>query len=659
MKRIFTLITILVCVFLSNEYVASQESSGPVTMKEVVVTGTRFEREIEKVPANITIITGDDIRASGAQSVPELIQFLGGVIVRDLNGNGNNQVVDMGGFGESADRHVLVLVDGRRVNPIDMSGVRWTTIPIENVERVEILHGSGSVLYGDNAVGGVINIITKTIKRKHEFRGEYGVGNLDTKKGTMEMAFNHGGTGIQFGFNRFRTDGYRDRSEAQRSNFNFKITHDTGGVISLLFEGDISSADYQWPGSLTETQMNQNREQSLNPNDQGSDEDMTALMGLRADFNDNGVLTLNLSRRAEDRESDMASWWSFMCFDVTTHGITSQYVLDRNLFSRDNRLTLGVDYYRTDYEASQGAFKGAKTNKYDHTRTSIAGYVQNECNIIPSLVLNTGVRYESPKLRLGGDLGGNLVEREIHKGEWAWNIGAAYSLNQNAGIFGRIYRSFRYPTVDEYMNLFTGAINDSLRHETALGYEAGVRISKTKRVNLQMRLFLLDVDDEIAWNNTTNQNENLEDTRHMGGELNFDIGPLDIMRFYGSIGYLSAKFTSGDNDGKKIPLVPEWKGNMGIRLNPFDNLTMRLQYNYVGKRFFGNDYANTQKKMDDYGTVDFYLCYKLKRVEFFLNGKNIFNEKYSDWGFYNSWNNTFNYYPMPEAIYYGGLRLNF
>lgn len=659
MKRVLMIFCIFLMIITLNNSVNAKENREPFTMKEVVVTGTRYEREIDKVPANITVIREKEIRESGAQSVPELIQFLSGVIVRDLNGNGNNQVVDMGGFGDSADRHVLVLVDGRRVNPIDMSGVRWTTIPIENVERVEILHGAGSVLYGDNAVGGVINIITKTIRGRHEFRGEYGIGNLDTKKGTMQMGFISKGTGIQFGFTQFRTDGYRDRSETERSNFHFKIRHETESVLSIFFEGDVNSVDYQLPGALTETQMNENREQAVNPNDQGKDEDMTSLMGFEADFGENGLLTLTLSRRAENRESDMASWWSFMDFDVTTYGIVSQYVLDKEIFSKENRFTFGVDFYDTDYEASRGAFKGAKTNTYDHSRQLVAGYFQNECTLLPGFILNTGLRYESPKLRLGGNLAGNLVEYRVHEGEWAWNIGASYSFTPDFSAFARIYRAFRYPTVDEYMSLFTGAINQELKQETAIGYEIGAKVLKLKKFRMDMRAFLLNVDDEIAWNNNTNQNENLEETRHMGGEINFNISPLKIMSIYGSLGYLSAKFTKGENDGKKIPLVPKWKGNLGMRLSPWDGLNLRLQYNYVGERYFGNDYANTQKKMDDYGTVDFYLSYKVKKLEFFLNGKNIFNKKYSDYGYYTSWNNTYNYYPMPECIYYGGLRFTF
>jgi outer membrane cobalamin receptor len=164
MKRSFGAGVVALSVLLSSGLFAEEAQKTPrtdVMMKEVVVTGTRFEERIERIPANITVIDEEDIKNSNAGSIPDLLRSQEGIVVRDLLGTGKTAQVDLRGFGESAPYNVLVLVDGRRVNEIDLSGVDWTQIPIENIERIEILRGTGSVLYGDNAVGGVINIITR------------------------------------------------------------------------------------------------------------------------------------------------------------------------------------------------------------------------------------------------------------------------------------------------------------------------------------------------------------------------------------------------------------------------------------------------------------------------------------------------------------------
>ncbi len=657
---IFTLVA-LFTLSLSSRAEDRDISREPVeTLEEVVVTGTRTEQRIERVPAHVAIITEDQIRASGAQSVPEVLRSLGGVMVRDLNGNGNNQNIDMGGFGETADRHVAVVVNGRRINPIDQSGIRWSTIPLENIQRIEILHGSGNVLYGDNAVGGVINIITK------EWQGEAGVnvelatGSHNTQKAHVNTSFGKDDVGVILGATLFKTDGYRDRSEKDQAHFYSKINAYVSDTSSLFVETSVSQADFQLPGPLTEAERDENRRQAGNPEDEGKDMDMSFVAGAEKDWGDLGRLNLSLSHRREERNTDMASWWSFMQYDTETNGLTSKYVLERPLWEHENRLTLGVDAYHTAYDALGGAFKGATTNVFDHSKRSLAGYAQEEFNVKESLLLNFGVRYEKPKTKLGADLAGSVTQEELEEGEWAWNVGLAWSFMPKSKVYGRVYRSFRYPAVDEYTNLFTGDVNTTLKQETALGYEAGIRMVAASQWTFNVRAYLMDLKDEISWNSITNQNENLDETRHLGGEFDVRYQPVKFITFYGRGGYTKAEFTKGENDGKSIPLVPKWKANAGMEIHALPECLLKIQYNYIGKRYFGNDYSNAQKEMEAFHTLDLYASYRVSRMlEIFLNAENIFGEEYSDYGYYNDWNGTYNYYPMPEAVLFGGVRLTF
>src|SRR4030042_6190237 len=130
-----------------------------IKIEEVVVTATRTEEEIEKIPSNVTVITQEDIKKSTATTIQDLLRNEDGLIIRDYYGTGTKSTVDMRGFAKGV--NTVILIDGRRINEIDLSGVDWNTIPLENVERIEIVRGTGSILYGDNAMAGVINIITK------------------------------------------------------------------------------------------------------------------------------------------------------------------------------------------------------------------------------------------------------------------------------------------------------------------------------------------------------------------------------------------------------------------------------------------------------------------------------------------------------------------
>ena len=129
----------------------------------VIVSAARTEQSTVTIPAAINIITQDDIEASGASNVSEVLRNQGGIYLTDLYGTGTHSKVAMRGFSsESAASNTLVIVDGRRLNNIDLSAPDLNSISIKDIERIEIIQGSAGTLYGDQAVGGVINIITKS-----------------------------------------------------------------------------------------------------------------------------------------------------------------------------------------------------------------------------------------------------------------------------------------------------------------------------------------------------------------------------------------------------------------------------------------------------------------------------------------------------------------
>jgi iron complex outermembrane receptor protein len=152
----------LIAVFFLIVY-AGNAASGEtpaIQLEPIVVTPSRFETGVTGITSSFSVISGDEINNDNG-SVLDILRRQAGVHVSDYYGNSAKASVDLRGFGETAQMNTLVLVDGRRVNSSDLSGVDWYQIPKEVIERIEIMKGSGSVLYGDNAAGGVINIITK------------------------------------------------------------------------------------------------------------------------------------------------------------------------------------------------------------------------------------------------------------------------------------------------------------------------------------------------------------------------------------------------------------------------------------------------------------------------------------------------------------------
>ena len=130
---------------------------------KLIVNGTRLDQNnIENLPLNISVITAEDINLSPAKTIPELLSFQPGI--QKISQFGNHAVrsnIDIRGFGARGVENTLILLDGKRLNDNDQSSINFSAIPMKNIERIEIIKSAGGVLYGDGAVGGVINIITK------------------------------------------------------------------------------------------------------------------------------------------------------------------------------------------------------------------------------------------------------------------------------------------------------------------------------------------------------------------------------------------------------------------------------------------------------------------------------------------------------------------
>ncbi len=238
----------------------------PSVEDPIIVSATRWETSGIPTSSSIKIITRDQIIESGAKNVTEVLQGQGGLQITDLFGDGSRSIIDMRGFGSSGSANTLILIDGRRINNTDLASPSLNNVFIKDIERIEITQGSSAVLYGDQAVGGVVNIITR---RPTEFDAEielgYGSYDYQSQIGHISHKFENG-TGVRASAERKRTDGYR---------VNNKTSYDNG-FINLSYEGDKSwiFAEYQrtdeylgLPGALTEAQLDISRKQTLFPRD--------------------------------------------------------------------------------------------------------------------------------------------------------------------------------------------------------------------------------------------------------------------------------------------------------------------------------------------------------------------------------------------------------
>ena len=150
---------------------------GNAELEPMVVSALRLETETKNLSVRVQVIDAEKIEQSGSTDLVGLLRKEANLQVRSTSGNSARSTVSMGGFGENGQLRTLVLLDGHRVNAIDMSAINWYSIPLALVESIEVIRGGQSGTYGNHAVGGVIKINTKAPRLKP-------AGSLETSAGS-------------------------------------------------------------------------------------------------------------------------------------------------------------------------------------------------------------------------------------------------------------------------------------------------------------------------------------------------------------------------------------------------------------------------------------------------------------------------------------------
>ena len=657
------------CFFgLLNGFVFAVEDEESYTLDTIVVTGTRTEKVAERIPANITVIDEEDIKNSNAKNVVDLLQTEEGIIVRDLLGNGKNAQVDLRGYGETAPYNTLVLVDGRRVNSIDLSGVDWTQIPIEQIERIEVVRGTGSVLYGDNAVGGVINIITKIPSEKTALALAGTVGSYERNKAQLSV---NGGKDNLFGSlyaSYDETDGYRDNNNFRARDVGGKIVFDPTEFLSLNLSGSYHSDDFGLPGPLTQQEEDDDRKATTRHFDEGQSTDRYIRAGFELDFGNYGSFVTDFSYRNRETEATFVSFTSAADSDIDTWSITPRYVWEGEILSHGNTLIAGVDFYWTDQEGE--SFFGdplQKSGLTDLERQSYGFYLNDEFHLIQNLILSLGARREKVEYDIKQkDLLFGFAPLDDSVSEWesAYSVGLTFVYADKSSVFLRANRSFRFPLTDEIVvfDFFTGdiVVNTDLKTQVGNHYELGIRHFFTPKIQGRVTLFRAEINDEIFFNPSTFANENHPETLRQGVEVGVKGDLYNRVTIFGNYTYTEATFEKDPFKDNDVPAVPRNKITVGVRVyDVLPGLVFASEYNYVGDSYAISDLANEFEKLDDYFTIDARVSYEWKRFKAFFGVNNITGEEYAEYAAIGGFPTDLNLYPAPERNWLAGLEITF
>lgn len=641
----------------------------------VVVTSSRIDHS-SNMPANITTISSEDIAKSPARTLPELLSAEVGINTTSLYSHGSRASVGLRGFGETSTQNTLILLDGRRLNDIDLSAVNYAAIPFENIERIEIIRGTGSVLYGDGATGGVINIITNDPKKVADYSkltlttgsDSHNEINASTSYSTEAFSFNAN-------INSQESDGYRDHNDFDQNSgqIDLRIPVSNGEVYAKL---GAFQQNTEFPGVRTVDsnipldELSSDRRGSNTLNDWGDEYTEFLTLGYSVDLNDNDTLIIDGGYRRKRTQSQFDFGGGFGTYTETaikTLSFTPRLLLSRELAGKTTDLTLGVDAYFYEYDSNRSNFRqniGQPIHQLDVSQESLALYGQTSTALSDKTTLTAGARVQNVRqvardifdaTAPGGAFGSKAPDFTESDTEESYEIGLKHLVSNNWSVYVRADRSARFGTVDELFELndMFDQVFSQLKPQVSRGIEGGVNYN-TKSLSATLSVFHQNLTDEIHFNPATFQNINLDDTQREGIEISATLNINDLTSIKGGYTFLSAEFTDGINDGNEIPLVPEHTYNISLLTTLPLDVSAAINWNYVSATLFANDLSNTfGQRIPSYQTVDMKLSKAIGALELALQVNNIFDEEYFTFGV----NSTatigrFNAYPLPERNAY-------
>jgi iron complex outermembrane receptor protein len=601
-------------LFTTGVYAEEEKS---VDIGTVIVTANRLERKDTETTYASEVHTQEMIQASGATNLYDYLAQHTSITTLPNFGNKATPAIDMRGYGNANGyQNIVVSVDGQRLNNIDSSPQLIGGIPLNNIDRIEITKGSGSVIYGDGAMAGTIQIYTKT---RTGVSVSASAGNFGSKTGNISAGISEQYFDLSASASDDSNDGYSKKdSTGKRDSYsttaqNIKLGIKPMDGLRFNVEGTSSRTDIRYVNSLTRAQFRDNPRQNGSGGaytHQALDSDQWRV-GLEYQINNHWKLSAN--RTQEDKHSEYFNYSSKFDYDYLSHDVGLTYQSD--LFSVVGGL-----------QTFEGERKGTSNN---FTKDNTAAFIQSELHL-DALTLSAGARREkveynyNPTGTTGWENGDKLG---------AWDIGMNYRLNQQSSVFANYNKAYQAPDIDRFFNQI-GAFNSFITPSRARTLNVGFN-HLIERNRLKITLFKTRLHDEIYYNSVIGLNTNIDQSHKYGLEFQDQFQVTDNISTSLIYTYTRAIIDreadgNGAFNGKELPGVSRngVVANVGYRF--YENAYLNLSHVWRSSTYSADDFANNlTQKQNSYESTNLALSYKIKNVQLFTALNNIFEHKNS------------------------------
>jgi iron complex outermembrane recepter protein len=613
MRSIFVPLWATAFAFISSLVIAEEAD----LLATVVVTASNIEYSDVEAPYASEVHTSEQIKKTGSNTLYDYLDKHSSLVVLPSYGNPFTQKIDMRGYGiGDGYQNIVVSLNGRRLNNIDMAPQLLSSIPLETIDRIEITKGSGSVAYGDGATAGSIQIYTRPTDG---VRATISAGNFGVRSGSLSAGL----VGEMFDFtlnaSRYEQDGFSDPditgekdkadSDSHSASLNLYLTD----WLELQLGIDSTDIDTRYPGPLTMDEFKDDPAQNSGNTYTGQMfETDTWNFGVKAELMPGLEFGWDIS--SEDKLSEYSSGWGSE-YEYDTQRLALKYT------HGDLSLQVGVDI-----------FDGVRIGSTNKTHKDNRGYfIQGDYNV-GDTVYSAGVRSERVEYAYRPDAGAAL------KGEHdltAWNLGLNHRYNDYLTVFGNINQAFQAPDVDRFFN-YGGTFNAFIDPAESRTLNIGTNLVLPND-KLKIALFYVDLENEIYYFDSgsylTSFNTNIDESHKYGLELQETHRFNDKLTGRVNYAYTRAIIDkendgAGAFDGKELPGVSKHTVILSLDYKITGRSLLSITHNYRSSAYAASDFSNSaNQKQPSYNSTDLTFTYTPgENIEIVAGVQNLFEE---------------------------------
>jgi outer membrane receptor protein involved in Fe transport len=659
----------------------------PTLLEEVTVTATKAEQRLGDVPASMNVISAEDIKGSPAVVADDVLRQVATFSLfrrtSSLSSHPTSQGVSLRGIGPSGVSRTLVLIDNVPFNDPFGGWVYWTRVPLESTERIEVVDGSGSSLYGNYAMGGVINIIgTRPTRQTIEFKPQYG--NLNSPKFDFFASDVRGKLGLSAEGSFFDTGGFPIVAASERGGVDNKATVN---FANLNLKADYTHSS-RLNGFVRFGYFRENRDNgkasTFDGIEEGNDTRWKVVSGgVRAALPDQSDLQARLFGDFETFHSN------FLAVPAATPArsigrMTTDQVVPATAFggmvqwgkflAGAHSVTAGIDWRWVDGESQEDGLDTTRGQTVilkraaGGTQTSVGVFAQDVFNPIPKLVLTLSLRadhwsnYNAHNLESSFPSGtptanNNPALPERSDTVASPRVAALYHVNDRVSIWGDFGSGFRAPTLNELYRAFSvGAVrtlaNAQLGPERLVGGELGVNVAPARDVTVRVTWFgnlITDPVANITIGTNLQQRQNLGSTHVFGLQTDAEYRVGTMLKLSAAYVYNRATVTEFAANplivGNYLPQVPAHRGSFHIAYTHPKIANVSFGVQILGRQFdddlnaravpsaalsaAGYDVVLNEPGLPGYATSDLTLSRAInKDLDVFVGIQNLFDREY-------------------------------